>query len=231
MTQPGNTAPPLPPVCASPWEAMRPGEGALLDLGANRGQFLTQAIRQLQPARALAVEMLPDALEEAIWRVAQLKAATQVDYFACAVGPKRGAARYYRCRFDPASSLLAPGPNAGEWFGHALDTGTAPALCEMRTVDDICEEAAVGAVGLLKADLQGFELAALQGATQTLARTAMILTEVSLHPIYQGQVLYPDLAEFLGGFGFVPHVRVGDLHSPAGELLQTDVLFRRLHSS
>ncbi len=61
----------------------------------------------------------------------------------------------------------------------------------------------VPAVDFLKLDIQGAELAALQGAASVLARTAMIQCEVEFAPIYQGQPLFSEVELFLRRAGFM----------------------------
>lgn len=66
-------------------------------------------------------------------------------------------------------------------------------------------------------DIQGAELMALKGATQTLQRVYAIVSEISYDELYDGSVLAEDLDAFLLTHGFVrvssilkPGVREGD---------------------
>jgi len=55
---------------------------------------------------------------------------------------------------------------------------------------------------LLKLDVQGFELAALQGCTDVLDRFEFVYVEVSFIELYVGQALASDVVAFLLGRNF-----------------------------
>jgi FkbM family methyltransferase len=54
----------------------------------------------------------------------------------------------------------------------------------------------------LKIDVQGYESLVLDGARETLSRTAAIEVEVSLKPLYRGSTLFRDMLARLEGLGF-----------------------------
>jgi FkbM family methyltransferase len=54
----------------------------------------------------------------------------------------------------------------------------------------------------LKLDVQGAELAILQGGEQTLKRTGLVEVEVEFAEMYSGQPLFQDVAAFLSSRGF-----------------------------
>ena len=57
-------------------------------------------------------------------------------------------------------------------------------------------------IDLLKLDIQGFELHALQHATEILKRTLVVHCEVSFMEIYQNQPLFSEVELFMRGMGF-----------------------------
>jgi len=65
------------------------------------------------------------------------------------------------------------------------------------TVDDLNVN-----VDMLNIDIQGAELRALMGAEKTLQNVQWIYTEISTEPLYDGQVLEPELTEWLSDHGF-----------------------------
>lgn len=91
------------------------------------------------------------------------------------------------------------------------ETGNAPfpLLSQLHTVrterlrthrlDDVISHRQVD---FLKVDVQGGELLVLQHARQVLQQTAVIHCEVEFSPIYHGQPLFGDIAQFLTGAGF-----------------------------
>lgn len=81
---------------------------------------------------------------------------------------------------------------------------------------------------LLKLDVQGYESAVLRGATAVLPETQAILTEMSLAPLYEGQVMWRELCEQIESCGFdLFDIQPGFADPESGRLLQVDALFTR----
>ena len=68
------------------------------------------------------------------------------------------------------------------------------------TLDNVLVE--VEYIDLLKLDIQGFELKALQNAKETLHKTSVIQCEVSFIEIYSGQALFAEVDLYLRSMGF-----------------------------
>jgi FkbM family methyltransferase len=79
----------------------------------------------------------------------------------------------------------------------------------------------------LKADTQGYEHEVLAGAEDTLRQCRAVELELSLAPIYEGQLLIGEMIELMRGHGFVPtHFEPEFVDPTSGELLQANGLFR-----
>lgn len=57
-------------------------------------------------------------------------------------------------------------------------------------------------IGIMKIDVQGFEMEVLMGAEKTLARTSIIILEANNHEGYTGSARYYDIDSFLREHGF-----------------------------
>lgn len=80
----------------------------------------------------------------------------------------------------------------------------------------------------LKADTQGFEGAVLEGAKAALARTHAVQLELSLTPLYEGQLMAEDIIARLRAAGFAPWTLwPGFADAATGRLLQIDAIFVR----
>jgi len=71
------------------------------------------------------------------------------------------------------------------------------------TLDQIMSLLMIEHVDLLKLDLQGYELRALNGGLRTLAMTDYVISEVEWVELYKGQVLFYELDKFIESHGFV----------------------------
>jgi FkbM family methyltransferase len=72
-----------------------------------------------------------------------------------------------------------------------------------RTLDSVVAENGAAGWNLLVLDLQGYELEALRGATETLAHVDCVYSEINVDELYEGCALLPDLDAFLETRGFV----------------------------
>ncbi len=101
-------------------------------------------------------------------------------------------------------------------------------------LDSLLRSAGVAATPplLLKMDVQGYESQVLRGAAEMLPHTSAILTEMSLTPLYDGQVLWRELYDQIVGYGFeIFDMNPGFADPATGRLLQIDGLFTRCSST
>ena len=79
----------------------------------------------------------------------------------------------------------------------------------------------------LKVDTQGYEHEVIAGATETLRRCRAVELELSLTPLYEGQLLIGEMIELMRGHGFRPtHLEPEFTDPHSGELLQVNGLFQ-----
>jgi len=80
----------------------------------------------------------------------------------------------------------------------------------------------------LKVDVQGFEQQVLDGAEALLGSVKVIELELSLQPLYEGQVLYLPMIAFLLRRGYaLASVAPGFHDKCTGQMLQFDGIFLR----
>ncbi|MEI8298019.1 MAG: FkbM family methyltransferase [Pseudomonadota bacterium] len=196
--------------------------GLVIDIGANVGQF-TLAVRHCLPdAMVLAFEPLPLAAR----RFRQVHGADpQVELVEAAVGPVHATCSMHVSKSADSSSLLPIGRRQRHHF-----PGTEASHQEQVRVLPL--EAAVSAERLgqgtlLKIDVQGFELSALQGCESLLGWVDVIYVECSFLEFYDGQALADEVIAWLHqrGFGLSG---IGPLStSTDGVAVQADLLFER----
>ena len=115
-----------------------------------------------------------------------------------------------------------------------VETGTGvngvPRSVRAVTVDAVVREAEASGPFLLKLDVQGAELDALEGAENILDDCEFVVLEVSFFKFFEGG---PECAEMIGYMkhrGFVPYDIVGLQYRPLdGALSQADIAFVKEH--
>ncbi|MBI5512292.1 MAG: FkbM family methyltransferase [Deltaproteobacteria bacterium] len=199
------------------------GVRTALDIGANTGQFARE-LRELYPnAMVYSFEPLPDC-HEALTRA--FRGDPRFRAFNVALGDARGEVTMHRSAWSPSSSLLAMGESHKRAFPHTSEERPQVVKCER--LDDLASELVLEAPLLVKMDVQGFEDRVLAGGPEVFKRASVVLTEMSVEPLYEGQVLFDGLYRALVDLGFRYRGNLNQLHSPEdGRVLQVDGIFTR----
>jgi len=126
----------------------------------------------------------------------------QEKHFPEAIAGRIGTATLYLTQFPACSSLYPPDLTVCARFGlQDLVQVTARLPLTTTTLAAVCRREGVP-IDVLYLDIQGAELAALQGAGAYLQDTLCVQTEVEFVPLYQGQPLFGDIDAFLRSQGF-----------------------------
>jgi FkbM family methyltransferase len=194
----------------------------VIDIGANRGQFALAARRCFPTARIISFEPLRDPARAFEAMFAQDE---RVTLHRVAIGPVNRQARMNVAQRDDSSSLL---PIAQEQTRVFAGTGqTRSESIELRLLHELITEGDIEPPALLKLDVQGYELEALQGCSSLLAHFAYIYVECSFIELYSGQALANEIVLWLWDKGY----RLLSVHNIAydtnGRAVQADLLFNR----
>ncbi len=185
----------------------------VLDGGANIGQFARAAAETFPTARIVSFEPLPDIAARLREHLADLDRARVVE---SALGAEARSIRFFRTDYSLASSALQP----------TQATAQQTEVLAGR-LDDLLDGEALEAPVLLKLDLQGYELAALSGAEETLRRTDHVLLEIAFEEAYEDEPHFDELYTFLRARGFRLLRPVDVLTDARGLITQMDALFGR----
>lgn len=202
------------------------GVDVMLDIGANSGQFAMQArsdmgyggrILSFEPLSSAFALLQANARNDAAW-----------DVFNYALGDAEGTAEINISANSYSSSLLAMLPT------HARSAPTSryvdKEVIHVKTLDALFDDLCGDAEHVyMKMDTQGFESRVLQGARESLARIDTIQMEMSLVPLYEGELLFLEMCALMreGGYTLIA-IENGFSDPSSGRLLQVDGIFHRL---
>lgn len=198
----------------------------VIDVGANDGGYgihLRQGkfrgpILSFEPLRDVHASLSEIAKRDGSWTVAP----------QCALGATTGSIEIHVAGNSKSSSLLPMMESHLNAAPYAATVGKESV--PLRRLDDIPLPVLRNAQrALLKVDTQGYEMPVLEGAAETLQRCVGVQLEMSLLPLYEGQVLYRELIDWLGQHGFDLWTLLPGFSDPvSGRLLQMDgVFFKR----
>jgi FkbM family methyltransferase len=200
------------------------GVDTVLDVGANTGQFgrlLRQSgfhgrVHSVEPLRSAYERLASAAGRDDLWTVQR-----------AAVSGEPGTLTMNVAGNSVSSSVLpmlerhaVAAPDA-QYVGQEQVRAT--------TVDEIVDAQRLAPERtLLKIDVQGYEKAVLDGAVETLPLLRGVRTEMSLVALYDGQVLMPEIVDYLGRVGFELWLLEPGFSDPqTRRLLQLDGVFFR----
>lgn len=200
------------------------GVTTLLDAGANTGQFgrwMIDAgwhgdIVSFEPLSTAHAALSKLASDYPNWNVAP----------RMALGRRLGAAEINIAGNSQSSSLL-PMVDAVQQAGSDLNYVGTESVDVVPLADWICDRPASERY-LLKLDVQGFEIEALEGLGSSLGRCPVVHTEMSLQEHYVGEALFTELSTWLMSRGYrCVGIRPGYFDPASREILQVDGTFLR----
>lgn len=198
----------------------------VLDIGANSGQFAqelrgdigyTHRILSFEPLSAAFKLLKANAKDDPAWEV-----------FNCAIGDteeKReiniAGNSYSSSLLEMLPSHLKSAPNSKFIGKEVIDIKTLDSL-----FDDLCKT--VKNV-YMKIDTQGYEIKVLEGAENSLSHIDTVQMEMSLVPLYDGELLFNEMCILMGKKGYtLVGIENGFSDPASGQLLQVDGIFHRL---
>lgn len=202
----------------------RHGIELVIDIGANVGQFAAGLLRDGYRGHIVSVEPLPDAhallckaaAAHPRWTVAE----------PMALGPSAGTVMLQVAGNSVSSSVL---PMLERHVAAAPESRPAGTVAVTQdTVDAVFAERVEGTRTLIKIDTQGYEREVLLGAPRCLQSVDLVLMELSVVRLYEGQWLWLEAIQFMREHRFDLVFLLPDFADPGtGQVLQYNGLFRR----
>jgi FkbM family methyltransferase len=169
----------------------------LIDVGANEGDFIRAATRLAKPCIVIAFEPLPACQQILAPLLASMPGGQLI---RAAVGAATGKVELHCTANTKTSSLLQPQPGIETSYANGDYIVLQKLNVPVVRLDDVI--AADARVGLLKIDVQGYEIEVLRGARHTLQQTDALLIEVNYAPHYKGAATFADIHAVLTATGF-----------------------------
>lgn len=197
----------------------------VLDVGANVGQYASSLFRigfegrvvSFEPLAAAYHQLLERSLSNPKWEVAE----------RCALGDRTGEISLNVANNSVSSSALPMLKSHQDAAPDSVYIGAE--ITKLVTLDSVADEYIRDArCPFLKLDVQGYEETALRGATETLSKVVGIQLEMSLVPLYQGELPFRQMLDRISARGFELQLLIPGFSDPdSGRLLQVDGIFFR----
>lgn len=197
----------------------------VLDIGANIGQYACHLrhagwsgrIVSFEPQSRVHAQLSAAAADDPDWRIAA----------PMALGARAGEAVINLSNESDMSSLLEM--RADFLATSPTSRRVGRETIRVETLDAVFDDhVGAGARAFVKIDTQGYEAAVLDGAATVLPRLAGLQLELSLVPLYEGEVTYRALMARLAASGFALHLVIpGYFSRHRVRMLQFDGIFFR----
>jgi FkbM family methyltransferase len=195
----------------------------IFDVGAHHGEMALKYKKDFPQATIYCFEPFPEAFRVLQERLANLSA---INLFPLAISDTTTPRSFFVNHYDATNSLLPTSSGTTAYYsksGGLKEEISVPST----TLDEFINQQQLATVDILKLDIQGGELMALRGATQTLQRQAisLIFSEVLFTPHYEGGALFYQLCDFLSQHDYTLFDIYGTKRAPNGQLTYGDAIF------
>ena len=195
----------------------------VVDVGANRGQFAVFALERLPQATIHCFEPGPAASSALRRLLGAFHDGARVHIYEVALGRCAEPRVLHRTADDDASSLHTAAHRQRERGTREVERVNVTT----RRLDDVLPPSELVRPVLLKVDVQGSELAVLEGAGELLDAIDEVIVECSFAEFYVGQDAAADIVALLRARKFTLDALRPSI-TERGLVLQADLLFRRV---
>jgi len=195
----------------------------ILDIGANSGQFAKRIHEIFPEAKLYSFEPIRDCYEDL---VNNFEGVQQFHAFNLALGNETGEVEMHRSEYSPSSSLRPMAELHKTSF--PFTKNEISETIKVVKLDNVASQIEIKTPLLIKIDVQGFEDKVIEGGRETFSKADIVITELSVEELYEGQKLFDGIYNMLKGLGFKYRGNYEQLHHPDdGRVLQMDGIFIR----
>jgi FkbM family methyltransferase len=200
----------------------------IFDLGAHLGDTVDRYIRRFPEATVYAFEPFPGAFQKL---QARFQKNTHVRPVRSAVANVDGEKEFNILKHNASHSLLKPEGEAARWMYPDAEEDAVEVVDRIDVpvikIDSFCKRESIDEIQILKMDVQGGELLALQGAIEKLRQGSipLVYTEMLFVPIYSGQAYYYEICGFLAEYGYSLFDIYNCAYAKEGQIKWCDAIF------
>ncbi len=199
--------------------------GAIFDIGAHCGDTTAAYAKHFTESMIYSFEPFSDSYDKLKTRFRDNQ---MIKVYQQAISNRSGMMDFYSYAASAGNSLLA-GTNEAEKWVDWPDAMMLKNVIKVRvaSIDEFCRNEGIDRIMILKMDVQGGELLALEGAEEMLTKRAicLIYSELLFVPLYVGQAEYYQVCEFLAKFGYELFDMYNFRYDSSGRIKWCDGLF------
>lgn len=193
----------------------------VIDVGANKGQFISAINAMIPHAKIYAFEPIPQCFNRLEKNFSNYP---NINITCAAIGERCGNIQFYLNDFAESSSILEMGEVHKENFPWTKQVSKIEV--DLLTLDSVINSFDLKKKVLLKIDVQGYEKYVLDGANMMLKYVDLIIVETSFQQLYDNQSSFDEIYSKLKLIGFTFIGNIDQLISPVdSSILQGDALF------
>lgn len=198
------------------------GVNVLLDVGANTGQYASLMRRLGYNGKIVSFEPLSSAYGELKMKT-DLDIKWRAENFALGSIEENSIIHISGNSYSSSLLEILPSHIAFDSDSEYIAEETIQIKCLDNIFDNYCTS---NDVVMLKIDTQGFEMNVLEGAKLSLKNITLLQLEISIEPLYEKEILFVEMVNYLQNNGFDLFTLENGIRSPqSGKLLQVDGIF------
>lgn len=196
----------------------------IFDVGANTGQTVEQYFNLFKSSHIYCFEPYEQSFEKLS---DSFRNNTLIKPYEVAIANKIGERKFYLNKANYTNSLLPIAEECSKYVDAELTDNVGSINVATITLDEFCKKEHIEKIQILKMDIQGGELMALQGGTTLLNNHSidLIYTEVQFAKIYDKQANFYDLYEYLDKYSYVLYGLYNLNYGNNGVLAWGDAIF------
>ncbi len=197
----------------------------IFDLGACIGETVSRYLELFPYANIYCFEPFPEVYDKLLKR---FENNSNIKPLQFAISNTQGNREFYINRSYPTNSFFPIADNYKRYVDRPSDMeNVKKIIVPTTTIDNFCEANKIEKIEILKMDIQGAEILALEGATGKLKerKIDLIYTELLVGDYYSGQGFFYEICSTLYKFGYMLFDLYNEEYTNKGQLKFCDAIF------